>query len=122
MIFRCYEQVGRAQLHPVNRFHMTGASSSSSRQVICQIFHTSKFSKIIIIFISSSIIIYPRLYYFLPVWDDKPSLHIRALQPDHRLKFCNFIIITISGNHQIHLDYMYTYSLHLLLSYESAPA
>ena len=25
-----------------------------------------------------------RLYYFLPVWDDKPSLHIRALQPDHR--------------------------------------
>ena len=25
-----------------------------------------------------------RLYYFLPVWDDKPSLYIRALQPDHR--------------------------------------
>ena len=25
-----------------------------------------------------------RLYYFLPVWDDKPSLHIQALQPDHR--------------------------------------
>ena len=25
-----------------------------------------------------------RLYYFLPIWDDKPCLYIRALQPDHR--------------------------------------
>ena len=25
-----------------------------------------------------------RLYYFLPMWDDKPCLYIRALQPDHR--------------------------------------
>ena len=25
-----------------------------------------------------------RLYYYLPFWDDKPSLYIQALQPDHR--------------------------------------
>ena len=25
-----------------------------------------------------------RLYYFLPIWDEKPGLYIRLLQPDHR--------------------------------------
>ena len=117
-MFRCCEQVGRAQLHPVNRFHMTGTSDGLNSNN-CFPYTGLKNGHRVEIYLK---IICSRLYYFLPVWDDKPSLHIRALQPDHRLKFCNFIIITISGNHQIHLDYMYTYSLHLLLSYESAPA
>ena len=25
-----------------------------------------------------------RLYYFLPIWDDKPCVYIRAMAPDHR--------------------------------------
>lgn len=29
-----------------------------------------------------------RLYYFLPIWDDKPCLYIRALQPGQYSIFC----------------------------------
>lgn len=34
-----------------------------------------------------------KIYYFLPYWDDKPSLHVRSIWPDYRRRMYNSNII-----------------------------
>ena len=35
-----------------------------------------------------------RQYYFMPYWDDKPTMYIRATFPDHRRRMFNSNVIS----------------------------
>ncbi|XP_067214358.1 otoferlin-like isoform X2 [Linepithema humile] len=42
---------------------------------------------------SSKPMTHDKIYYFLPYWDDKPSLHVRSIWPDYRRRMYNSNII-----------------------------
>lgn len=63
-----------------------------------------------------------KIYYFLPYWDDKPSLHVRSIWPDYRRRMYNSNIIGKIADKLVSLflyPYIYLNSYKALYSYMS---